>query len=153
MSDINFMSYDDALDVLGGYANVINSLKPEETTWAQWNAKTESEKEGHVWLITDAPDAVESVHTFLVAASSWIANAGSDATAFPYVCEINTEFYTSDFVPNEVLLLGADPTDYPTAADETAIGLVDKYVKFTGTAIRLRATSAPATNLNLVVRG
>lgn len=153
MSEVNMMSYDDALSVLGGYADAIKSLKPEEIKWAQWMAKTESEKEGHVWLITDAPDPVESIHTFLVAASSWIANAGSDATAFPYVCEINTLFYTSDFVPSEVLLLGADATDYPTAADETAIGVVDKYVKFTGTAIRLRATSAPATNLNLVVRG
>ena len=37
--------------------------------------------------------------------------------------------------------------------NKTAISLVDKYIKFTGTAIRLRATDAPATSLTLVVRG
>ena len=94
-----------------------------------------------------------SVEHFPVASTDWTANAGTDATDFPYVANITTDLYTSNFVPSEVLLLGADATDYPTAADETAIGLVDKYVKFTGTSIRLRATSAPATNLNLVVRG
>lgn len=93
------------------------------------------------------------VHTFDIATSLWVANTGSDATDFPYVANIATNLYTSSFTPSEVLLLGTDPTDYPTAADETAIGVVDKYVKFTGTSIRLRATSAPATSLTLVVRG
>lgn len=91
--------------------------------------------------------------TFSILTSAWVANTGSDATDFPYVANITTSLYTSSFTPSEVLLLGADPTDYPTAADETAIGVVDKYVKFTGTSIRLRATSAPASTLNLVVRG
>lgn len=121
MSDINFMSYDDALEVLSEFADAITSVKDP--------------------------------HTFTIASTAWTANAGSDATDFPYVANITTDLYASNFVPSEVLLLGADATDYPTATDETAIGLVDKYVKFTGTAIRLRATSAPATNLNLVVRG
>lgn len=121
MSDINFMSYDDALEVLSEFADAINFVK--------------------------------DTHTFSIASTDWTANTGSDATNFPYTATISTYLYTSNFVPSEVLLLGADATDYPTTADETAIGVVDKYVKFTGTSIRLRAKSAPATNLNLVVRG
>lgn len=121
MSDINFMSYDDALEVLSEFADAITFVK--------------------------------DAHTFPIASTAWTANVGSDANDFPYTAIISTDLYTSDFVPSEVLLLGADPTDYPTAADETAIGVVDKYVKFTGTSIRLRAKSAPASTLNLVVRG
>lgn len=121
MANKNFMSYDDALEVLSEFADAINFVK--------------------------------DAHTFPIASTDWVANAGSDATDFPYVANISTDLYTSNFVPSEVLLLGANATNYPTAADETAIGVVDKYVKFTGTSIRLRAKSAPARKLNLVVRG
>ena len=90
--------------------------------------------------------------TFAIATSDWVANAGSDATDFPYICEKSTALYASTFIPAKTLLLGADINDYPTSAEETEIALVDKHIKFTGTAIRLRATAAPASALNLVVR-
>ena len=50
-----------------------------------------------------------------------------------------------------MLLLGATADDYPTDAEATEIVKVDMYVKFTGTAIRLRATDAPSTALTLIV--
>lgn len=95
----------------------------------------------------------ETVNTFAIATSEWVANTGSDAAAFPYVAEITTALYSSNFQPAEIVLLGTDTTDYPTSTEEDAIALVDKYVKFTGSAIRLRATDDPGVALNLVVRG
>lgn len=95
----------------------------------------------------------ETVNTFAIATSAWVANTGSDAAAFPYVAEITTALYSSNFQPAEIVLLGTDTTDYPTSTEEDAIALVDKYVKFTGSAIRLRATDDPGVALNLVIRG
>lgn len=94
-----------------------------------------------------------NANTFAIATSAWVANTGSDAAAFPYVAEITTALYSSNFQPAEIVLLGTDITDYPTSTEEDAIALVDKYVKFTGSAIRLRATDDPGVALNLVVRG
>ena len=95
---------------------------------------------------------VGASNTFAIATSDWTANSGSDATDFPYIAEKSTALYSSTFKPAKTLLLGADINDYPTSAEETEIALVDKHIKFTGTAIRLRATAAPASALNLVVR-
>jgi hypothetical protein len=107
----------------------------------------------HHEISVSAVLSASQTHTFTIASTDWEANAGSDATEFPYVANIQTDLYPSTFTPCETLLLGADATDYPTSTDETAMALVDKYVKFTGTAIRLRATAAPATSLTLLVRG
>jgi hypothetical protein len=94
-----------------------------------------------------------AVVTFTVASTDWVTNAGSDAAAFPYIVNIETNLYASNFTPAEVLLLGSDPSDYPTATEQEAIQSVDQYIKFTASGIRLRATSAPASALTLVVRG
>ena len=92
-------------------------------------------------------------NSFTIASNDWIANTGSDATEFPYVANVVTGLYPVDFTPSDLLILGAIPDDYPTSADETAIGLVDKWVKFTGTSIRLRATGLPLTSVTLRIRG
>lgn len=125
---------------------------PEEVTWAVWQTMTDQQKTGHHWLITDAPTGADSVRYFSVSSSSWVANTDSDATEFPYVYTIASTAYGADFVPAEVLLLGSSSGDYPSSSEEEDIALVDKYIKFTATAIRLRATDAPTNNLTLVIR-
>ena len=102
--------------------------------------------------VTDLQNKV-AVRTFTVATTNWEANAGTDATEFPYVANIATTVYSNNFIPAEMLLLGADISDYMTSAELEAKDLVDAQVKFTATAIRLRATAAPASALTLVIRG
>ena len=125
---------------------------PEEVTWAVWQTMTDQQKTGHHWHITDAPTGADSVRYFTISSSSWAANTGSDATEFPYVYTIASTAYGADFVPAEVLLLGSSSGDYPSSSEEEDIALVDKYIKFTATAIRLRATDEPTNNLTLVIR-
>lgn len=125
---------------------------PEEVTWAVWQTMTDEQKTGHHWLITDAPTGADSVRYFTLSSSSWAANTDSDATEFPYVYTIASTAYGADFVPAEVLLLGSSSGDYPSSSEEEDIALVDKYIKFSATAIRLRATDTPTNNLTLVIR-
>lgn len=125
---------------------------PEEVTWATWQTMTDQQKTGHHWLITGAPSGADSVRYFAISSSNWEANTGTDATEFPYVYNLSTTAYGADFVPAEVLLLGASSGDYPSASEEADIALVDKYIKFTATGIRLRATGEPTNNLSLVIR-
>jgi hypothetical protein len=125
---------------------------PEEVTWAVWQTMTDEQKTGHHWFITDAPTGADSVRYFSISSSGWVANTGSDAAEFPYVYTIASTAYGADFVPAEVLLLGSSSGDYPSASEEEDIALVDKYIKFTATAIRLRATGEPTNNLTLVIR-
>lgn len=93
-----------------------------------------------------------STTTFAIAASAWVANSGADATDFPYIAEITTALYTNTFQPSEVLLLGATAGDYPTTTESEELELIDMYVKFTGSVIRLRATSQPTSAFTLVIK-
>ena len=102
--------------------------------------------------VKDVLDSNIGTATFTVATSAWVSNSGSDATDFPYIAELTTSDYDSNFMPSEVFLVGAVATDYPTSAERDEISKVDVYVKFTGTAIRLRATDSPITVLNLLVK-
>ena len=97
---------------------------------------------------------IGSQYYFTINTSDWVANADSDASDFPYIAVITPVVYQFDagFVPSEVLLLGALVGDYPTSAELEEMAKVDMYVKFTSTSIRLRATEAPATTLNLVIK-
>ena len=109
---------------------------------------------GGTFTVTNGQDGEQLVTTtFAIATTDWTANAGTDAADFPYVCEISSVLYSNTFIPAEVLLLGADASDYPSSSELNAIGLVDQYIKFTASGIRLRATSAPSVTLTLVVRG
>ena len=92
-------------------------------------------------------------HQFAIATTAWVANTGSDATEFPYVANIATTEFSDTFVPARVMLLGADGSDYPTAAEEADIALVDKYIEFSATGVRLRATGTPTNALTLIVAG
>ena len=156
MSDKNFMSYGDAETVLTEFAT---KLQFKQIEYSVWNAMSAADKaayiEAHPCIqVKSVPDTGrDEVNIFAIASSAWGANSGSDATDFPYVANILTDKYASTFIPANTQLLGADASDYPTATDETAMALVDKYIKFTGTEIRLRATAAPATALTLVIRG
>ena len=121
-----------------------------------WNQKTPAQKMVGRWYITGAENAsilTALVNKFTIASTDWVANTGSDATDFPYVCNIATTDYSDTFVPAEVMLLGADPSEYVTSTEQGAIDLVNQYVKFSATGIRLRATDAPAVTLSLIVRG
>ena len=109
---------------------------------------------GGTFTVTNGQDGEQLVTTdFTILSTDWSANAGSDASDFPYVCEISSALYSNTYVPAEVLLLGADASDYPSSSELDAIGLVDQYIKFTASGIRLRATAAPSVTLTLVVRG
>lgn len=109
---------------------------------------------GGTFEVTNGRDGTELVTTnFTILSTDWTANAGTDATDFPYVCEISSALYSNTFIPAEVLLLGADSSDYPSSSEMDAIGLVDQYIKFTASGVRLRATAAPSVTLTLVVRG
>lgn len=92
-------------------------------------------------------------HQFAIATTDWVANTGSDATEFPYVANIATTEFSDTFVPTRVMLLGADGSDYPTAAEEADIALVDKYIEFSDEGVRLRATDTPTNALTLIVAG
>ena len=102
--------------------------------------------------VQGAIDALAVASVFTIEDTDWVANQGTDATDFPYVAEISTTAYSATFHPSEILILGADPDDYPTDSELEEMDKVDLYVKFTATAIRLRATDAPSVDLSLVVR-
>ena len=155
MSAKNYMAYGDAETILTEFANKLQIKQIEKSAW---DAMSDVEKEAYIaahplFQINGGESSFLDTNTFTIESTDWVANTGSDATAFPYVANVSTEVYPDTFIPCESLILGAIPGDYPTAADETAIGLIDKYIKFTGTSIRLRATDAPATDVTLVVRG
>lgn len=102
--------------------------------------------------VKDILDENVGTVTFPIATSLWTANSGSDAADFPYIAEIATTDYSANYIPSEAVLLGAVSTDYPTTAELDEISKVDVYIKFTGTAIRLRAIDAPITALSLIVK-
>ncbi|MCR4720952.1 MAG: hypothetical protein K5655_04425 [Lachnospiraceae bacterium] len=51
----NFMTYNDAVDVLTPYAEKINTIKPEPITWAAYQLLTTAQKEAKRYVITDYP--------------------------------------------------------------------------------------------------
>ena len=51
----NYMTYNDAIDVLTPYAEKINTIKPEPITWAAYQLLTTAQKEAKRYLITDYP--------------------------------------------------------------------------------------------------
>lgn len=51
----NFMTYNDAVDVLTPYAEKINTIKPEPITWAAYQLLTTAQKEAKRYIITDYP--------------------------------------------------------------------------------------------------
>jgi hypothetical protein len=109
---------------------------------------------GGTFEVTNGQDGEQLITTtFTILSSDWTANAGTDAADFPYVCEISSALYSNTYVPAEVLLLGSDPSDYPTSTEQEAIQSVDQYIKFTASGVRLRAATAPSVTLTLVVRG
>jgi hypothetical protein len=97
---------------------------------------------------------IGNVHSYTISTSDWVSNTDSDASEFPYIAVITPNFYpfSAAFIPSEVLLLGALTGDYPTSAELEEMAKVDIYVKFTSTSIRVRATEAPGTTLNLVIK-
>ena len=97
---------------------------------------------------------IGNVHSYTISTSDWVANADSDASDFPYIAVITPNIYpfSATFQPSEVMLLGALIGDYPTSAELEEMAKVDMYVKFTSTSIRVRATEAPGTTLNLVIK-
>ena len=102
--------------------------------------------------VQGAIDALAIASVFTIEDTDWVSNTDSDATDFPYVAVVSTTAYSATFHPSEVLILGADPDDYPSDSELEEMDKVDLYVKFTATAIRLRATDAPSVDLSLVVR-
>lgn len=57
MSDKNFMSYDDAAEVLGTFAERIKDDEYENITYEQWLAKTDEQKEAGNFLVSGVPNA------------------------------------------------------------------------------------------------
>ena len=51
----NYMTYNDAVDVLTPYAEKINTIKPEPITWAAYQLLTTAQKEAKRYVITDYP--------------------------------------------------------------------------------------------------
>lgn len=62
MSD-NYMSYGNAEDIFGGYAQSINKIKPTPITYAAYQALTAEEKAAKRYMITDYPTAGESYNS------------------------------------------------------------------------------------------
>ena len=157
------MTQRDALQFSGGLSVSDDSTNErtvvtgdyEVIDWDTWKTYTEEQQGQHPnAIITNAPDfSGDGVQTFAIATTAWVANTGTDASEFPYVADITSSSFTSNFIPSEVLLLGADASAYPTSAEQTDIDLVDKYLQFSTSGIRLRATAQPANALTLIVRG
>lgn len=57
MSDKNFMSYEDAAEVLGTFAERIKDDEYENITYEQWLAKTDEQKEAGNFLVSGVPNA------------------------------------------------------------------------------------------------
>ena len=57
MSDKNFMSYEDAEEVLTEYAGAIKENRFKEITYEQWLGMTEEERETGKYLVSDVPNA------------------------------------------------------------------------------------------------
>lgn len=53
----NLVNYDDATAVLGAYATQIKKIKPEEITYAAYQALSDVQKTAKRYLITDYPAA------------------------------------------------------------------------------------------------
>lgn len=95
---------------------------------------------------------IGGVNHFTISVNDWASNSESDATDFPFEALISTNLYANEFVPAEVYILGAVLNDYPTDTEKEEMGKIDQYIKFTGSAIRLRAANKPNTALTLYIR-
>ncbi len=57
MSDKNFMSYEDAEEVLTEYAGAIKENRFTNKTYEEWLAMTEEERETGKYLVSGVPNA------------------------------------------------------------------------------------------------
>lgn len=92
-------------------------------------------------------------NTFTISSNDWAANTESDSDEYPWIYTITTSLYSDSYIPAAMLLLGSDEDDYPTEEELECIGMISPLVKFTGSAIRLRATDMPTTDLTLIIKG
>lgn len=153
MAKKNFMAYGDAETIFTEYAGSLNrKLNCFTGTLDEFMALPVAVRKKYEYILdTTGSPSPSIVRYFTISASDWEANAGTDATEFPYVYNLPTTAYGTEFVPAEVLLLGSSYGEYPSASEQADIALVDKYIKFSATGVRLRATDEPTNSLTLVI--
>ena len=93
MSDKNFMSYDDAAEVLGEYANSIKAATPTEITYQQWLQLTPEQQASGNYIVSDYPGADGDLDLLQPKTLTTPLNisGSSKTTVEDALCGLNTE--------------------------------------------------------------